>query len=187
MITKKSNKKGQEEKSGILAAMPKKAQEEMVGFALIIIIVAVIILILLGISLNKPEVSSGVESYEVDSFIQALLQHTTTCSTDYGYSYNDFASLIAECDREQFCWNETSSEFDIYTCEVLNSTAKNIIGTAWKIGQDRPIKGYDFNITQNNLEVLSFKAGNLTESYKGNIHVFSKQGSSYNVEFRAYY
>ena len=186
MITK-SSRLGQFKGENMITKQNKKAQEEMVGFALIIIIVAVIILILLGISLNKPEVSSGIESYETDSFVQALFQHTTTCSTDYGYSYNDFASLVSECDRELFCWNEASKEQDIPACDILDSTAKNIMENSWKIGQDRPIKGYYLNITQNNIEILTLSAGNQTVNYKGSISVLVKKGSSYNLDFRAYY
>ncbi len=46
----------------------KKAQEELVGFALIIIIVAVILLFLIVFSLRSNE-KEAVESYEVNSFI----------------------------------------------------------------------------------------------------------------------
>ena len=99
----------------------KKAQEEMVGFAMIIIIVAVIILVLLGISLNKPKTTTGVESYEVESFIGAMLQHTTECSTDFESSYDDINDLITECDFEQVC--EDGED----TCEVLSSNLKEII------------------------------------------------------------
>jgi len=56
----------------------KKAQEEMVGFALIIIVVAVILLVFLSIGLRKDG-REDVESYEVASFIQSLLQYHTSC------------------------------------------------------------------------------------------------------------
>lgn len=171
MITKKIN---------------KKAQEEMVGFALIIIILAVIILVLLGISLNKPAVSQGVESYEVDSFIQSLLQHTTECSTDFGYSYDDIGDLIAECDYGQYCWNETKED-EKPACDMLNSTVKTLLENSWKIGKDRPIKGYVFNITQGEVKVMALSAGNVTSNYKGNVHSLSKKGSTYEIEFKAYY
>jgi len=45
-------KRGQEQKGKILVAKPKRAQEEMVGFALIVVIVAVIMLIFLGFSIK---------------------------------------------------------------------------------------------------------------------------------------
>lgn len=170
----------------------KKGQEEMVGFAMIIIIVAVIILVLLGISLNKPAVSQGVESYEVESFIQALLQHTTECSTNYGSSYNDIGNLIAECDMEQFCWNESmgpeqEEKDEISSCEALNSTIENILENSWRTGQDRPVKGYVFNITQEDSDITSLSSGETTSNYKGSIQVLPKRGSNYKIEFRAYY
>lgn len=170
----------------IRTIIDKKAQEEMVGFAMIIIIMAVIILILLGISLNKPAVSQGVESYEVDSFIQALLQHTTECSTDEGYSYDDISNMIAECDMGLFCWNESEIN-EISVCETLNSTIKEILENSWKTGQDRPVKGYGFNITQESLVITSLIAGNMTSNYKGSAQVLPKKGNNYNIEFRVYY
>ena len=159
----------------------KKAQEEMVGFAMIIIIVAVIILVLLGISLNKPKTTTGVESYEVESFIGAMLQHTTDCSTDFGSSYNDINDLITECDFEQVC--EDGED----TCEVLSSNLKEIIEEAWKVGEDRPVKGYVMNVTSDNAEILSLREGNITSNYKGSLQSLPKRGSNYNIEFRAYY
>ena len=170
----------------------RRGQEEMVGFAMIVIIMAVIILVLLGISLNKPAVSQGVESYEVDSFIQALLQHTTECSTDYGFSYNDISNMIAECDIRLFCWNESmgdeqSEKNEIPVCAALNSTIKEILENSWKTGQDRPVKGYYFNITQESLVITSLSSGNPTSNYKGSTQILPKKGNDYNIEFRVYY
>ncbi len=163
----------------------KKAQEEMVGFAVIIIIVAVIILILLGISLNKPK-TSVVESYEVDSFIGALLQHTTECSRDFGLSYLDVKDLISKCDSENFCTDE-AGENKINSCDVLDSTVKSVLDNSWKAGPDRPVKGYELNITSQNIGVLSYRAGNITANYKEGEQGIIKKGVSYSVAFRAYY
>ena len=161
----------------------KKAQEEMVGFAMIIIIVAIILLILLGISLNKPK-TSAVESYEVESFIQALLQHTTECSMNFGVSYNDIGDLIPECDFEQFCGEEPN---EVPACLILNTTLKDILEEAWKTGEDRPVKGYALNITTDGDKMLSINKGNVTSNYKAGIQVIPKRGTAYSVEFRVYY
>jgi hypothetical protein len=174
------SKKAQEQKSKILAAMPKKAQEEMVGFAMIVIIVAIVLLIFLGISINKPK-TQAVESYEVESFIQAMLQHTTECSMDYGFSYEPMTGLITECDSEQICYNEKSA------CDVLNSTLKDILEKSWKTGEDRPLKGYELGIISKDRTVLNMTKGNMTNNYKGSIQDFVKKGVTFSVSFRAYY
>jgi hypothetical protein len=153
----------------------------MVGFAMIIIIVAVIILVLLGISLNKPAVSQGVESYEVESFIQTVLQHTTMCSTNFEVSYNDIGDLITECDDRQVCENGRTA------CEVLDSTLKGISEEAWDVGQDSPVKGYELNITSKDNSILSLSEGNVTSNYKGASQPWLKRGVTYNIEFKAYY
>ncbi|MEK6829200.1 MAG: hypothetical protein AABY15_03660 [Nanoarchaeota archaeon] len=157
-----------------------KAQEEMVGFALIIIIVAVIILVLLGISLNNPK-TKGVESYEVESFIQASLQHTTACSTDFEVSYEDISGLITECDDRQICEDGRD------TCAVLDSAIKDILKEAWKVGEDRPVKGYALRITSKDSIILSLNKGNVTSNYKGGVQPLPKRGAIYSIEFRAYY
>ena len=59
----------------------KKGQEEMVGFALILILVAIIVLVFIGFSIRSPEKES-VESYEVESFLQSMLQYTTECENN---------------------------------------------------------------------------------------------------------
>ena len=73
----------------------KKAQEEMVGFALIIIIVAVILLVFLAISLNKSK-KEDLGDNEVNSFIQSFLSYTTSCG-EYSDSYYSIQKLITEC------------------------------------------------------------------------------------------
>lgn len=158
----------------------KKGQEEMIGFAMIVIIVAVILLVLLGIALNKPQTST-VESYEVESFILSMLQHTTSCSTDSGLSYKDVEDLIAECNDEQVCGDGKT------TCAVLNSTLGGIMSGAWKTGQDAPVKGYALNITSRGTELTMLMQGNATSNYKTGFQSFSKRGTSYSIYFNVYY
>ncbi|MEX2017538.1 MAG: hypothetical protein WD876_03635, partial [Candidatus Pacearchaeota archaeon] len=157
----------------------KRAQEEMVGFAMIIIIVAVVILILLGLALNKPQ-TNAVNSYEVESFIQALLQHTTECSTD-GQNYNDINDLISECDFEQVCDDGQQA------CSVLDSELKEISNEAWKTGEGRPVKGYELNITLEGNNIWTISGGNATNNYKGASQTLPKRGTTYEIEFRVYY
>ncbi len=156
----------------------KKAQEEIVGFALIIIIVAVILLFFLNFYLRSGE-KEGVESYEVDSFIQAFLHYTTDCE-DY-LEYLSVQDLIFECNNDALCLDDREA------CEVLNSTLRNIVDKTWKVGENYPVKGYELNITANEEEILSFIEGNITKNYKGAEQPFSKSGDSIKIFFRAYY
>lgn len=178
---KKYRKKAQEQKSKILATPPmrgrRKAQEEMVGFALIIIIVAVILLVLLSISLRSPR--EEVESYKVGSFIQAFLQYTSDCSDDS--EYLSIKDLIFDCDDGRICLDGRSA------CEALDSTLKGIVEESWKVGTDRPIIGYELRILSNDEEVFLLTEGNVTRNYKWSMQPFSKRGSNFEVFFTVYY
>ena len=158
----------------------KKAQEEMIGFALIIIIVAVIMLVFLNLSLKSPE-KQAVESYEVDSFIQAFLQYDTDCEETYETNYLSVQELIFNCNDEEKCLDERD------TCEVLESTLQEITEECWKVGVDYPVKGYQMNITVNGEELISFKEGNITGNYKGGSQDFTQRGNSIDILFTAYY
>jgi len=156
-----------------------KAQEEMVGFALIIIIVAVILLIFLGFFLRKPQ-KDIVESYEVESFIQAFLQYTTDCK--YNLEYLSIQKLIFKCNEKETCLDGRE------TCDVLNSTLEGIVEESWEVEGDRPVKGYELRIILNEEEeLLLLKKGNITRDYKGAMQDFSKGGDSIEVLFTAYY
>ena len=54
-------------KGKIWNKMNKKAQEEMIGFALIIIIVMVVMMVFL--SLGKGNVKEDIENYEAENFL----------------------------------------------------------------------------------------------------------------------
>ncbi len=156
--------------------MKKKAQEEMVGFALIMIIVAVILLVLLSISLRKPQ-QEEVESYEVDSFIQAFLQYTSDCRDDF--EYLDVQELIIDCNDGRRCLDER------YACEVLGSTMEGIVEESWNVGTDRPVVGYELRILSNDWELL-LTEGNKTRSYKGSSQNFFKRSNKFDIFFTAY-
>ncbi len=156
----------------------KYGQEEMVGFALIMIIVAIILLIFLSFSLGKSE-KETVESYEVESFIQSMLQYTTDCRDNL--EYVSIQKLIFDCYDKEKCIDERD------TCEVLNSTLKEIIKESWKVEGDRPVKGYKFEIMVNGEEMIMIKEGNFTENSKGSMTPFSRPGKDYEIFFNAYY
>ncbi len=156
----------------------RKAQEEMVGFALIMIIVAVILLVLLSISLRSPQ-QEEVESYEVDSFIQAFLQYTSDCRDEL--EYLDVQELIFDCNDRRTCVDERD------TCDVLGSTMEEIVEESWKVGADRPVLGYELRILSESGEILSISEGNQTQNYKGSMQSLVKRGDKFDIFFTAYY
>lgn len=169
------------QKSKILATPPmrgrRKGQEELVGFALIMIIVAVILLVLLSLSLRKPQ-QEEVESYEVNSFIQAFLQYTSDCRDES--EYLDVQELIFDCNDRRVCVDGRD------TCEVLNSTLMEIVAESWNVGADRPVRGYELRILSNDGELLLLTEGNKTRSYKGSSQNFFKRSNKFDIFFTAY-
>lgn len=156
----------------------KSGQEEMVGFALIVIIVAVILLVIIGFSLNKGGKKEAVQSYEADSFIQSVLQYTSNCSVNGYLSTRD---LISNCNSNELCDDNEK------TCDVLNSSLKDIVNKSWDIGKESPYKGYELIINAETQIVLNITKGNLTNSYKGGFESFAKRGDTYEINFRVYY
>ena len=153
-------KKAQEQKSKILVTPFKKAQEEMVGFALIIIVVAVILLIFLGFALRGQE-KEAVESYEVESFIQSFLHYTSDCRDNL--EFLSVQKLISGCSNNLRCLDGRS------TCDVLEPILKGIVEESWSIGAERPIKGYELKINSFGEEILKLKEGNITSNSKGSV------------------
>ena len=157
----------------------KKAQEEMVGFALIIIIVAVILLVFIGFSL-RGTTRDTVESYEVESFIQSFLQYTTDCR-DKTNDILTIRELILECNDLEKCSDERD------TCVVLNSVLGGIVNESWKVGEDRPVKGYELNITSQYQNILLLEEGNITTNSKGASQGFVKGGEKIFITFEVNY
>ncbi len=155
----------------------KLGQEEMIGFGLIIVLVAVILLVFLAFSLKNP-VKENVESYEIEGFISALLQHTTDCG-NYRTSHLSIRELIIDCGQGETCLDNRD------TCEVLNSTLSGILEQSWKVSGDRPTKGYQLKILRNEVVSQIIQKGNVTTSYKSHMQDLGR--SSTQVLFTAYY
>jgi len=148
----------------------KKAQQEMLGFALIIIIVSVLLIIFIGFSYNKSQ-DSAQESYEVELFLQSVIEFTTNCSQYSEYDYLPIRRVLFKCINNEECFDGSSS------CQVLNSTLKSIFDSAYKVGENYPQKGYNLNITVIadsgfSKEFLSFSKGNRTKLAKGSSQPF---------------
>lgn len=153
----------------------KKAQEEIVGFALIIIVVAVILLVFLGFSLGKS--SQNIQSYEIQSFVQSMIQSTTQCQDNFGYV--SVENLIFMCTQGNNCIDGESS------CSILNSTLQGMLDQAWPVGSG-PIRGYNLNITSNNGNPISMIKGNLTGNSEGTNQNFPNGGNSIEIIFSVY-
>ena len=153
----------------------KKAQEEMIGFALIVVVISVILLIFLRFSLTNNE-REAVESYEVESFIQSSLQYTTECKDNF--EYLSIQDVIYECRDGITCVNGENP------CTILSSDLKGITEKGWKTGTDSPVKGYSLVINSLNESLIEISDGNLTGNSKGSSQ-FLPNGIE--IRFVAYY
>ncbi len=154
--------------------MDKKAQSELVGFAIIVIIVSLIILIFVAISLQqKPET---VQSYQTESFVQSILQYTTTCQENG--NYESYLDLIELCGQGGTCDNGTSA------CSSLKSISKSLLDSSWQTGSKYPVKGYQFLINYAGNYIINETKGNLTLQSKGSNQVFN---GNLQITFKAYY
>jgi hypothetical protein len=161
--------------------MKKKAQSEMIGFAIIIVIVAVLILVFLSISLNKSN-EDYTESYEVESFIQSFLEYTTDCAITYEPNYQNIRRLIFRCMNEENCVDGNSS------CEVLNETLKELVELSWNVGPDWPDKGYFLEIVSGDESIVKFSEGNVTQTSRGAKQSLSQgiTGNKVDIFFEVY-
>ena len=156
----------------------ERGQEEMVGFALIIIIVAVILLIFLGFSIGGPQ-KDFVESFEVESFVQASLQYTTECEDNFGPV--NIQDLIFACNSNQYCLSGEDS------CEVLEDNMNEILGESWMVGEERPVRGYNMSISSDSQDIYSNGDGTQTTNSKGASQSFFKSGENFDIVFTVYY
>jgi len=154
----------------------KKAQEEIVGFAVIVIIVSIILIFFLVFSLSER---TETESYEAESFLQSSLYYTSSCA-DNG-EYLPVQDLVFSCYTKERCDNEEE------TCAVLNETLKGILEESWQTGEDFPVKGYKLEIFSEEETILSIGEGNITASSKGAQQLLSKGKVPIRVLFNLYY
>jgi hypothetical protein len=155
----------------------KKAQEEMVGFALILILVAIIFIVLLSVYIKKPQ-PNNLENAQAHSFVQAFLQYTTTCEQN---SENiTLQRLIFKCQEKENC------SYNMNPCKVLNDTLKGIVNESWEVGKGNPVKGYSLIILTEKGQVLNISEGVVTNNYKGSEQDFGKGNEFVTILFDAY-
>lgn len=155
----------------------KRAQEEMVGFALIAIIVSVGILILLSFLIRSPT-KGNTESYQIDSFIQSALQYTSDCENEI--QFLNLQSLVISCNNGDSCLDGRNS------CDVLNSTLTGIVENSWNAGNQSAIKGYGLKISIDGQDKLAVNKGNTTSDYTGGFQDFARSGHDYEVSLTIY-
>ena len=152
----------------------KKAQSEMVGFGIIIIIVAILIVIFVALTLQKKPVTT--HDAQTESFVQSVLQFTTTCERNSHYlSYTD---LVGFCSENGQCDSGEDS------CKILNSTSENLVESAWKTGADFPTKGYSFNVNYAGNYLVNLTKGNETANARGAVQTFN---GNLQVSFTGYF
>lgn len=154
----------------------KRAQEEIVGFAVIVIIVSIILIFFLVFSLSEK---TETESYEAESFLQSSLYYTSSCADNE--EYLPVQDLIFSCYTEEKCDNEEEA------CDVLNETLKGILEESWQTGEDSPVKGYKLEIFSEEETILSLEEGNVTGSYKGAQQILPESRASIKILFNLYY
>ena|SRR3989344_8167392 len=152
----------------------KKAQEEIVGFALILIVTAVMLLIFLVFSAKNNQ-KEAVESYEIESFVQSMLQYTTDCR-DF-LEPLDIQKTISKCKNKNSCVDGRDS------CDVLNSELKSMLEESWIVNSGSSVKGYELKIISSGEEMSSIKKGNETLNSKSAAQFFQ----DVKVYFTAYY
>jgi hypothetical protein len=165
-----------------MAKINRKAQEEIVGFAVIVIIVAIILVVILAFTLNRGTGKATFQtSYQAESFIHAVLQYTSDCSD--GFEFMPIQELVISCSDNEQCSDGRAS------CDVLNETVKNIIvnSPSWAVGENNPIKGYELLIGTDTNSILDLKKGNESTDSRGSIEAFARSGINYQMTFKAYY
>ena len=156
--------------------MSKKAQSELVGFGVIVIIVSILILIFISFSLRDS--GESVENHETEDFVQSVIQYTTSCARNSQINYLPYLDLVRACSNNEVCFDGARA------CEVLNQTSYLIVENSWEVGEDYPVKGYNFKLSYQGEDFVTLSKGRVTNQNKGSIQVFSE---SLQIVFTAYY
>ena len=96
-----------------------------------------------------------------------MIEYTSACAISHEPVFSSVGKLIRECYESP----ETTCTNNERTCDVLESDLRNILSASWKIGPDRPIKGYIFEsvyVSDTDQEdVVSITEGNCSVSFSG--------------------
>jgi len=157
----------------------KRAQEEMVGFAIIMVVVFVILLVFLSLSLRNSD-EQAVKSYEVEAFVDSMLAFTTPCE-DYLDVYEDVHDLLFKHFDREACVNGFSTD-------ILIPTLGGILNSSWSVGQNNSVKGYSLQILSGNSDIINIGGGNQTRNSRGSEKsLYRSRGNPIYIKFTAYY
>ena len=145
----------------------RRGQEEIVGFVMIVVVVALILVIFLGLSIRSEPANQ--DSREVYQFLESSMEYTTDCAVSFIPDYSNLGELFNECLSGSKCLNDQEA------CDVLQTTLEELMESSWQVGEDNPIKGYEFdsfysiNSSQDSSkeEIISLSSGNCSSSVKG--------------------
>ena len=147
----------------------KRAQEEIVGFVLVVVIVAVIFLIFLGLTIRQKSPITQKESRDVSEFLESMMDYTSKCAVVSDKAYVSLGML------ERECYSGSSCRAGDNACSVLTRTIQEAVESNWKMGADRPVKGYIFNATYSSdalsKNVILLTKGNCTNERIGAEHL----------------
>jgi len=135
----------------------KKAQEEVVGFAVVVVLVSVIFVIILGFSMNKPT-TQDKQSTDVRQFLESIREVTTDCSLSGSIPAN-LKELMGACYSRTYCSSGAKA------CDELNNTMKDILEASYSPSEEAHIKAYIFSI---DFETSSSQRENLITQKSGN-------------------
>ncbi|MEI6731559.1 MAG: hypothetical protein WCK90_02660 [archaeon] len=118
----------------------KKGQEEIVGFVVIVVIMALVLIVILGFSMRSGY-QVKTESRDVSNFLYSSMEYTSDCALQYEPAYSKLGELLKECYQGNKCLdgNDACTDFKVPFTAMLDES--------FKVGTDRPIKGYIFNVT----------------------------------------
>ncbi len=129
------------DKMNKMTKIKRKGQEEILGFVIIVVIVAVIFLVFLGISIRRTSPATQREGADVSQFLRSAMEFSSGCTVTYEPNYLNIGGLLKECYSDSTCRSGEDS------CHALSKALEEIIESNWKMGADRPVKGYTFNAT----------------------------------------
>ena len=139
----------------------KRAQEEIIGFAVIMVLVAVILLIFLWLDLTKAP-ADNVDDEQIKNFLLVLVAYNTECGKT-GYTNLPLSDVVAMCADEERCLDGMNS------CAYLKEELENVMDVSWTVGEDAPYTRYEVWATDNEEPIMKvFKGSNITSSYKEN-------------------
>src|SRR3989338_7703617 len=115
-----------------------KGQEEVVGFVVLVVLVAVVFVLFLGFSSKeKPNIQEKT-SQDLRHFLESIRVYTTECHPNE-LSSQEFKELISACYAGKSCSGKKA-------CDILNTTAQEILTSSFPVGPDYPTKGFLFTI-----------------------------------------